>query len=228
DHRGLMESSASGQGRPGQNPALREQARETQKGPPRDGAPRLENERSGSPGKANEVRSGVRGDASWSLDDPRAAAREARWSPETAQKSAVEKPGLEGARMARLGEIERRPFGAYTDLEYDQAREVLKPLERRFRIRLGRRLRMARRGRIDFRRTIRAGIQRGGLLAELKSRARRPRHVDLLILADISGSVRYAAELLLELVAGARDCFRRVRSFVYIDRLAEAEFEQGH
>src|SRR5215831_7431063 len=87
DHRGLMESSASGQGRPGQNPALREQARETQKGPPRDGAPRLENERSGSPGKANEVRSGVRGDAWWSLDDPRAAAREARWSPETAQKS---------------------------------------------------------------------------------------------------------------------------------------------
>jgi hypothetical protein len=136
--------------------------------------------------------------------------------------------GLEGTRMAHLRETERRRFAAYTDLEYDQARELLKPLERRFRIRVGRRLRMAGRRRVDFRRTIRAGIQRGGVLAELKFRARRPRHVDLLLLADISGSVRYAAELTLELVAGARNCFRRVRSFVYIDRLAEAEFEQGH
>ena len=33
---------------------------------------------------------------------------------------------------------------------------------------------------------------------------------------------------MLELVAGARDHFHRVRSFVYIDRLAEAEFESGH
>ena len=130
--------------------------------------------------------------------------------------------------MARLRAIERRPFAAYTDFEYDQARELLKPLERRFRIRVGRRLRLASRGRVDFRRTIRAGIQRGGVLAELKFRARRPRHVDLLILADISGSVRYAAELMLELVAGARNCFRRLHSFVYIDRLAEAEFERGH
>ena len=58
--------------------------------------------------------------------------------------------------------------------------------------------------------------------------SRRPRHVDLLILADISGSVRYCSTLLLELMAGARRCFRRVASFVYIDRLAEADFEQNH
>ena len=56
----------------------------------------------------------------------------------------------------------------------------------------------------------------------------RARHIDLLILADISGSVRYAAELTLALAAGARDCFRRVSSFVYIDHLTEADFEQGH
>ncbi len=131
-------------------------------------------------------------------------------------------------RIAKLREIERTPFSAYSDLEYERAQEALKPLERHFRIRLGRRLRLARRGRIDFRRTIRAGIQRGGVLAELRFRARRPRHVDLLMLADISGSVRYAAELMLELMAGARNCFRRVTGFVYIDRLAEASFEQGH
>jgi uncharacterized protein with von Willebrand factor type A (vWA) domain len=95
-------------------------------------------------------------------------------------------------------------------------------------VRLGRRLRLASSGRIDFRRTIRAAIQRGGLLSDLHFRARRPRHLDLLILADISGSVKYASKLMLELAAGAYGCFRRVRTFVYIDQIAEAGFEHGY
>ena len=136
--------------------------------------------------------------------------------------------GVEGERHARMRALEQTPFARYSDLHYDQARESLKPLERRFRARLGRRLRLARRGRLDFRRTIRASMQHGGALADLRFRSRRPRRIELVILADVSGSVRYATELLLELVAGARECFRSVRSFVYVDRLAEADFEQGH
>ena len=93
---------------------------------------------------------------------------------------------------------------------------------------MGRRLHASRAGRIDFRRTIRASIQRGGALSDLRFRARRPRHIDLVILADISGSVRYSSTLMLELIAGARGFFRRVKGFVYIDRIAEADFEDGH
>jgi len=129
---------------------------------------------------------------------------------------------------ARRRKIERTPFEDYSDLEFDKARDALAPIARRFRVRLGRRLRMASSGRLDFRRTIRASIQRGGALSDLRFRARRPRHIDLVILADISGSVRYSSTLMLELIAGAANFFRRVRSFVFIDRLAEAEFEQKH
>ena len=137
----------------------------------------------------------------------------------------------QGPRPA-AGDSERAaaevPFADYTPLEYDQARAILGLLQRRLRVRLGRRMRQAKAGRIDLRRTLRASIQRGGALIDLKFRARRPRHIDLLILADISGSVRYASTLMLELTAGAAACFRRVRSFVFIDRLAAADFEQGH
>jgi uncharacterized protein len=129
---------------------------------------------------------------------------------------------------ARRRKIERTPFERYSDLEFDEARDALAPIARRFRVRLGRRLRMAKRGRIDFRRTIRASIQHGGALSELQFRARRPRHIDLVILADVSGSVSYASTLMLELTAGAAKFFRRVRSFVFIDRLSEASFEQNH
>jgi uncharacterized protein with von Willebrand factor type A (vWA) domain len=123
---------------------------------------------------------------------------------------------------------ERIPFSQYSDLEYEAAHGALAVLKRRFRVRLSRRLRLATAGRIDFRRTIRAAIQHGGALADLRFRSRRQRHIDLVVLADVSGSVRYAASLMLELVAGARECFHKVRSFVYVDRMAEADFEHGH
>jgi uncharacterized protein with von Willebrand factor type A (vWA) domain len=143
-------------------------------------------------------------------------------------RAEAEAPGIEAGRAAALRKIERMPFANYSDLEFESSRDALAALKRRFRLRLSRRLRIARAGRIDFRRTIRASLQHGGALGDLRFRARRPRHIDLLILADISGSVKYASTLMLEVVAGAAACFRRVRSFVYIDRLAEASFEDGH
>jgi uncharacterized protein with von Willebrand factor type A (vWA) domain len=140
----------------------------------------------------------------------------------------ADSPGIEAGRAARLRMIERLPFANYSEVEFEAARDALAALKRRFRIRVSRRLRIARAGRIDFRRTIRASLQHGGALGDLRFRARRPRHLDLLILADMSGSVKYASTLMLEIAAGAYSCFRRVRSFVYIDRLAEAGFERGH
>ncbi len=157
-----------------------------------------------------------------------AKARGERAPQDNAAVEASDEPGIDARRQAALRSARRAPFAAYTDLEYEAARDALAPLARRFRLRLGRRLHAARRGRVDFRRTIRASLQHGGALAELRFRARRPRHADLLILADVSGSVRYCSALMLELVAGAYGYFRRVQSFVFIDRLAEAEFAGGH
>lgn len=210
EHPGMAESAASGRGRPGETPHPNERRKPAREPEGKGTAPGEEKHE-----QSQQMRS-------------EGAEREAGVGESRERALSSLEPGSEGRRLARIREIERKPFSSYTELEYEQAREILKPLERRFRVRLGRRLRIARAGRVDFRRTIRAGIQRGGLMPELRMRSRRPRHVDLLILADISGSVRYAAELMLELMAGARNCFRRVRSFVYIDRLAEADFEQGH
>jgi uncharacterized protein with von Willebrand factor type A (vWA) domain len=124
--------------------------------------------------------------------------------------------------------IERVPFASYSALEYQQARQMLAPLLRHLKIRLGRRTRSAHAGRIALRRTLHAAVQRGGLPLDLRFRQRRPKHIELVVLADVSGSVQYASNLLLELIAGVREHFRRVRSFVFINELAEADFEDGH
>ncbi|HXN86904.1 MAG TPA: VWA domain-containing protein, partial [Candidatus Binataceae bacterium] len=173
-------------------------------------------------GRASEIDEPRGSESSKHQEDSAGAANES-------EEAGLDKhDGSQSGQRAQLNKILRTPFEQYSDLEYDQARDALAPIARRFRVRLGRRLKMARRGRLDFRRTIRSSIQRGGTLSDLHFRARRPRHIDLLIVADISGSVRYSSTLMLELIAGAADFFRRVRSFVFVDRIAEAELEGRH
>src|SRR5208282_220767 len=227
DQRGEQVSAASGRGRPGEEPrdaALASRRDEKSLSMPSEAKPAKKTtaarHQDTEKGKAAE-----QGKDAERISD-RMRGRQQRHAAETRKESPT--PGLDATRVARIRAIERMPFDKFSDLDYDEARDALAPLIRRFRIRLGRRLRLARSGRIDFRRTIRAALQRGGALIDLNFRARRPRHVDLVILADISGSVRYAAQLMLELMAGARGCFRRVSSFVYVDHLAEADFEEGH
>ena len=234
DQRGDQVSAAAGRGRPGENPISlpRDDAPLRKPDQPRDGAQSNDRAEKTSPSEAKPSRKTKTAhrddaegkDAERKSDETRG--REEERGADSREESRT--PGIDAARVARLRAIERRPFDNFSDLDYDEARDALAPLIRRFRIRLGRRLRLAKTGRIDFRRTIRAAMQRGGAMIDLNFRARRPRHVDLVILADISGSVRYAAQLMLELMAGARGCFRRVSSFVYVDHLAEADFEQGH
>jgi uncharacterized protein len=233
DQRGAQVSAASGRGRPGENPAPRDDAPPRKSEEPREGAGSRRDDssipregRSEKKSRSAPSKSAAPGRDSEQADPEQSSDRKKRDQAGTREESAA--PGIDAGRVARIRAIERMPFEKFSDLDYDEARDALAPLVRRFRIRLGRRLRLARAGRIDFRRTIRAGLQRGGALVDLNFRARRPRHVDLVILADISGSVRYAAQLMLELIAGAHGCFRRVSSFVYVDHLAEADFEQGH
>jgi uncharacterized protein with von Willebrand factor type A (vWA) domain len=230
DHRGEQVSAAAGRGQPDENPSARDDEPERKTDEPREGTgARRRDEKSRAADAKHANKESTRRDGAEQEDGERDSDKmHGRERGDADARDESPAPGIDAARVARLRAIERRPFDQYSILDYDEAREALAPLIRRFRIRLGRRLRLAKRGKIDFRRTIRAAMQRGGALIDLNFRARRPRHVDLVILADISGSVRYAAQLMLELMAGARQCFRRVSSFVYVDHLAEADFEQGH
>jgi uncharacterized protein len=232
DQRGDQVSAAAGRGRPGDDPAPRDEPVARKAEQPRDSARANDRVEKSSPSEAKpsaEATAAHRDDTEGKDAERKSGETRGREDQSAADaRDGSTTPGIDAARVARIRAIERRPFDNFSDFDYDEAREALAPLIRRFRIRLGRRLRLANTGRIDFRRTIRAAMQRGGAMIDLNFRSRRPRHVDLVILADISGSVRYAAQLMLELMAGARGCFRRVSSFVYVDHLAEADFEQGH
>jgi uncharacterized protein with von Willebrand factor type A (vWA) domain len=131
-------------------------------------------------------------------------------------------------RAARRRALMALPFHAFTTREVEEARALVRELGTRLAGRLRRRSRAARRGRLDFRRTIRAALSTGGVPARPRWRARRPGPPDLVALCDLSGSVAAASELLLGLLAPAAEHFRRVHLFAYVDRLCPVSIEAGH
>jgi len=132
------------------------------------------------------------------------------------------------SRRARAHALATRPFAEFTARDMVEARDLVEELGRRLRGRLARRQRRGRRGRLDFRRTIRAATAHGGVPLELRFRRRRPGRPDLLALCDLSGSVAAASELCLGLIAPAAPYFRRVDLFAFVDRLCPVSIEAGH
>lgn len=82
--------------------------------------------------------------------------------------------------------------------------------------------RQGARGRsLDFRKTARASLQTGGVPLDLRYRPRRPRKPEIYVLCDVSSSVSSASTFFLSVVHALHDSFRRLRSFVFIERISE-------
>jgi uncharacterized protein with von Willebrand factor type A (vWA) domain len=123
--------------------------------------------------------------------------------------------------------LARKPFRDLDPLEAERLPDLAAAIARRFRARLRRRLRRGKRGRLDFRRTLRKSVARGGAAIDLELRRRRPGRLDLVALCDVSGSVRHASEFFAALLEPCREYFRRVRLLVFVDRPVDASVEEG-
>ena len=78
-----------------------------------------------------------------------------------------------------------------------------------------------RHAHVDFRRTTRASLQTGGVPIDLKYRPRRPRRPEIFVLCDVSTSVTSASTFFLSVLHALHDAFRKLRSFVFIERISE-------
>ena len=100
-------------------------------------------------------------------------------------------------------------------------RRAIWPLTRKLAVRLARKRRHGRKGPLDFRRTVRHSLSFGGVPAEPKFKYPKPSKPEIMVIADISGSVAAFARFTLHLVYALNNQFSKVRSFVFIDGLDE-------
>ena len=128
----------------------------------------------------------------------------------------------------------RKPLPEDVDFMHASREEMLAlqraiyPLTRSLAARLAQRRRRHHRGHLDFRKTVRASLSYGGVPAEPKFRHPHPSKPEIMVVADISGSVASFARFTLQFVYAMASQFSKVRSWVFIDGIDEVtRFFQG-
>ena len=105
--------------------------------------------------------------------------------------------------------------------EMQQLQKAIYPLTRALAARLAQRRRHRRRGHLDFRQTVRHSMQYGGVPVEPKFKRPKPSKPEIMVVADISGSVASFARFTLQFVYAMQSEFSKVRSWVFIDGVDE-------
>jgi uncharacterized protein with von Willebrand factor type A (vWA) domain len=116
--------------------------------------------------------------------------------------------------------LRQKDFAQMSAAEIAAAKEAIKRLALSLHEVKTRRLAPDRRGhRIDMRRTLRASLQGGGALIDLKRRGPATRLPPIVALLDISGSMGEYTRLFLHFLHAVTDARKRVHSFLFGTRL---------
>ncbi|MBL8164323.1 MAG: VWA domain-containing protein [Anaerolineae bacterium] len=112
------------------------------------------------------------------------------------------------------------PFTQLGQSDVEAIRDEIRRLAARLRSRASLRQKRANAGKLDPRKVLRHNMRYGGVPLELKYHTRqvKPR---LVLICDVSTSMRYCAEFLLTLVYELHDVVARTDSFVFIDDIVD-------
>ncbi|MFI6599843.1 VWA domain-containing protein [Nonomuraea sp. NPDC050536] len=134
----------------------------------------------------------------------------------------AEDSGIERiARSAVRPPLDQIDFLRVTKADLARLRREVYPLARRLAARLTIKHKHGKRGRLDFRRTMRASLQSGGVPLTTHFRPPRPHKPELVVLCDTSDSVSTFAHFTLLLTYALREQFTKVRAFGFVDTIDE-------
>jgi uncharacterized protein with von Willebrand factor type A (vWA) domain len=117
--------------------------------------------------------------------------------------------------------LANKPFSTLSPDELRRLRDEVVRLAQKLRAQASLRRKITRRGRLDPRRTMRAAMATGGVPFFPRWRKRREERPRLLVLCDISDSVRHVSRFMLQFAYTLQDLFEKVRSFVFVAELGE-------
>jgi uncharacterized protein with von Willebrand factor type A (vWA) domain len=132
-----------------------------------------------------------------------------------------ERRNVDFAEQMRQQILAMKPFGALSEAELIRLREEVTRLAKKLKQLASLRPKVERRGRLDARRTIRRSLASGGVPFRLTHKRRRIERPRLVVLCDISDSVRHVSRFMLQFAYSLQDQFSKVRSFVFVSDLAE-------
>ncbi len=110
------------------------------------------------------------------------------------------------------------PFNALSDKDMEILRKEVQRIAAVLRTRIALRQKRGKSGLLDAKATIRANLKHGNVPVEIKHRQHtlKPR---LVVLCDISTSMRFCSELMLSLLYALQDQIKKTHAFAFIDHL---------
>lgn len=117
-----------------------------------------------------------------------------------------------------LDELMNRPIRSLSEQELEQLRKEVRRLANVLRTRIALRLKPAKSGSVDLKAIIRVNLKYGNIPFDVryKNHALKPR---LVLLCDLSTSVRVYSELMLSLLYEMQDQISKTYAFAFIDHL---------
>jgi uncharacterized protein with von Willebrand factor type A (vWA) domain len=121
-------------------------------------------------------------------------------------------------------ELAGLPLAGGRRSDQERLRAAVRPLATRLAARARRRRRGGRR-QLDVRRTLRRSIATGGAPMELRFRSHRPHRPQIVVLADVSGSMVDYASFTMSLLQALHDELPALRCFAFVDGVGEVTKE---
>jgi len=117
-----------------------------------------------------------------------------------------------------------RDISQFKDTEIPKAITLIQGITRQINGELSaKRKRSGRGNKLDFRRTIRKGLETGGSLYKLRYRKKRQRRKHLVLLCDVSGSMMQFSEFALRFIQSLNQVSDSSRVFLFSEGLREAD-----
>lgn len=117
-----------------------------------------------------------------------------------------------------------RDISDFKDTEIPKAIEIIQSIARQINGELAaKRQRGGHTGVLDFRRTIRLGLETGGSLHRLRYKKKRARRRQLVLLCDVSGSMVQFSEFALRFIQSLNQVSDNSRVFLFSESVVEAD-----
>lgn len=124
-----------------------------------------------------------------------------------------ERPPDDGAN-----DLMNRPFRSLSDEEKHSLTREVKRLAAALRTRVALRQKRAKTGQLDAKSTIRANLKHQGVPMQIKHRE-RIRKPKIVVICDVSTSMRFCSELMLNFLYAMQGQVRKTHAFAFIDHL---------
>jgi len=140
------------------------------------------------------------------------------------QQMLMENAGVGGMESDPELGLLYRDISQFKDTEIPKAINIIQGITRQINGELtAKRKKGGHSGKLDFRRTIRKGLETGGSFYRLKFRKKRQRRKSLVLLCDVSGSMMQFSEFALRFIQNLNQVSDSSRVFLFSEELYEAD-----